>query len=207
MQLSVILAYISMISTVIPLVVALFLFKKLSIEMKLFLGYFAITIVVDSISLYLIMTKGSVFWMHHYFTLFEYFTFASLFLYWHKRRWGKLVSALSMPIFTIFWIVSKIYFEQPDDFDYLTSTTESVFLIAISIFYFLESAEYAYPRISKRYSFWVTSGVLIYFSSNFLTFIFANVAEFWFFHHVINFFTNMLFVYAFYLCAVSAADK
>ncbi len=196
-----------MISTVIPLVVALFLFKKLSIEMKLFVGYFAITLSVDSISLYLIMTDRSVFWMHHYFTLFEYFTFALLFLYWQKKRLGKLVSVLSMPIFAIFWIVSKKYFEQPNDFDYLTSTTESILLMAISILYFLESAEYAYPRISKRYSFWVTSGVLIYFSSNFLTFILANVAEFWFIHHIVNFFTNLLFVYAFYLCAISTAEK
>jgi len=125
---------ISAISTVFPLVVGLYKYRWLSVEMKILLILFFIASLVDGYSLYQAFNQCGNIWYLHFYTPIEYGILALVFSCWIKEKIIKRILRLSIPLFILIFVMNKIFIESMDYFDYITASIESIVLIAISVY-------------------------------------------------------------------------
>lgn len=174
-------------------------FRRLGPDIKILLAYIGLLGLVDVLGLYLAFNRISNIWLFHLFTPLEYGFLVMVFSCWQKRSLLRLLLRLSIPLFALICIVSKLFVENLVSFDSFTSSLESWALILISIYTLLGlHRDKSFPILGMP-RFWIASAVLIYFSGNLPIFAFANMAAVWTINHILNILSNILFAGGF-LC-------
>ncbi|MBD3170750.1 MAG: hypothetical protein GF307_14840 [candidate division Zixibacteria bacterium] len=154
--------------------------------MKILTLYLLVVISTDFISLFCPTYAGTNFWIYHLFTLFEYIFLTAAFILMQKGTTAKLIFKISIAVFTTIWIAAKLMFENPGQFDSITLTLASVFLVGISAFTLIDISRRGTGSLIKLPLFWYSVAVLIYFSGNIVVFAISRAGFLWQVHAVIN---------------------
>ena len=194
--------YLSFVSGLMPFILGLILFRKLNPALKSLLLLFGIGLLIEVLGYYLYFfakIQNNI-WLYHFYTLIEYSLLIAVFSYWQKNFKLKRMLRISIPGFAVLWIGAKFFFESFDQPDSYTTSLECVLLVGISFRTLYVVNQEHMKALFREPRFWVSSAVLIYFSSNLLTFALPNLAVNWGFHHaVVNVTSNLLYAGGF-LC-------
>lgn len=148
-----------------------------------------------------ISPKGIIF-LYSVFTVFEYALFAWVFyLLIENSRFKNLVVVASL-LFAAFWIIYKLYGKH-QNLDSIPIGVETILILTFAFIFLFEQVEnLAGKLLYQRYSFWITSGILIYLAGSFFSYLFSNeldertLAFFWTFTNICSTFKNVLFLIA-----------
>lgn len=198
---------ISAVSILLPNMGGLIVYKRLDIEGKKILAFFATFIIIEFVITWLGFQKINNMPMFSIFELFEYGFFAYLFYTnIYELRWKKFIKYASIFYF-IFAIFVLIFIRSIYEFNSETRVVESLLLVLFALLYFNELSKALQTEqisINKIPMFWLSIGILFYFMSNFFLFLFYNeiskiTPTLWAIHSVVNIAANFLFMISF-LC-------
>ncbi len=141
-----------------------------------------------------------------FFTWVEYGIFSYFFYLTFNTPSFKRLVAWLFPFFTVVLIYCVINdYKSTNNFDYLSSSFESILLIIISILFFYE--QITNPEVAFLYSsktFWIICAILIYMSATLFLFISSSLPSesmannpFWLINTVATIIKNLLFGIAF----------
>ncbi len=191
---------ISVISTVLPLIVGLYMYRWLRVEMKILLVLFFIASLVDGYSFYQAINRCSNVWILHFYTPLEYSILVLVFSYWQKEKLMKRILRLSIPIFILIFVLNKMFIESTDYFDYITASVESIILLVISVYVLYSLHDEKVDSFYKMPQFWVATAVLIYFAGNTLCFSLGRIIPIWIIPCILNIIANLLYTGGFLCC-------
>ena len=131
------------------------------------------------------------------FTLIEYITFASIFLYSIEQgRFKKIIIGLSL-CFTIFQVIF-IFNSNKSHLDSVPVGVETI-LIFLYCFYFLyQEFKKENQLLLKNSMFWISIGIFFYLAGSFFFNILANhmtaaeLDEYWFYSYLFDIIKNIL---------------
>ncbi len=169
------LSLISSFIAVIPLLLAIFNLKKLSkIQTKL-VYILVIVLVVESISSILWNQKINNLPLYHFYTVIEFLLIINIFMTALSGVFSKLFFLIVSIVFIVFAIVNTLFFQDLYTFNSNATSVLGILVIffALSYFYALLK-EMKYNALETNPMFWISSGFLIYFSSNLILFYINN---------------------------------
>jgi len=174
MSIWVVLTKVSQVSVLIPLITGIVFYKKLSKSFKFFVFYFSIAVIAECAASLSGLYLGNNLFILHFFIPLEFAFFSCVFyLYFFSRRIKRLIFL----VFILFVCLALIELIITGLWNHnsITRSFESVFLIWYSLIYF-----YQYFKSNNEIPvyiqpmFWFSSGVLIYFSIDFFSFMMIN---------------------------------
>lgn len=123
------------------------------------------------------MTKNNLPFFHSY-VLLEYLFLLNIFSQFYQSQWRKSVWLLLGSIFTLAWILNITIFSSIWIYPDVILALEAIVIIILVIGYFRKMLKEKKVRQPARtFPFWVGSGLLLYFSGNFLLFVFSNFVK------------------------------
>ncbi len=197
-----------------PLIVGIIRYKKLSFAQQFFVGFLlliglnqlAAAIVSD------VLLKSNL-PLYHLYILMEGIC---IFLLYTKRFQGSLKTNK-----TVIWaiggfasvvVVNGIFIQGIFALPNWSRSLESILIIGVSLYYFyFIFKEGKIKYLDRSFWFWMSSGLLIYFSSNLMLFVFTNMLTHrndqlflgvWSIHAVLN-----VVLYGFYTLALLCQDQ
>ena len=208
-------AYLNIASDFVPLGAGIARRAYRKGEVALFFSFVFLGFVVEISTFLLAQRKINNLWILHIYALIEYIILILVFASWQKER--PLLRRLlygSIWIYTLFWILSKYQLERFESIDQYTHSVSALVFVALSVLTLLDQVrteESFVPSTVPLYGtfrFWVTVGVLIFFSGNTLLFGLGNVigalafkdaVAVWTFHWWLNITANICYAIGF-LC-------
>ncbi|RMF64572.1 MAG: hypothetical protein D6743_09170 [Calditrichaeota bacterium] len=169
--------------------------------------FFAISLSMEIIGTTLTSSENGL-WLSHIYTLIEYTFLATIFSLWQDNKGGKKVIKISILLFAIIWTVSKFTIENFHTWDSYTSPLEGLLLIIIASYTLYALGRESEVPIYEDARFWISSGVLIYFTVNLMGLALMNLIQNWNeqrlfvrfpIHSLSNIFCNLLYTGGF-LC-------
>ena len=151
----------------VTLLVGTLRIKELNKPQKYLLILVLITAVVEFVSLLLWRQKINNLPLYHFYAIVEFFILSSIFqLQLRERVPSFWIISLKIGM-VVFASLNIIFFQNIYEFNSNVIVASSVILIAFSFiyFYYLLNAGHHYP-LESNYMFWISTGVLIYFSSS-----------------------------------------
>ncbi|GAB5557609.1 MAG: hypothetical protein SchgKO_18220 [Schleiferiaceae bacterium] len=142
------------------------------------MGFYLITIgIIQFLALYLgIEGSGNNMPLYHLYVGIEFFWIWILLkpiIPTPKNSSALFIGALLA--FEVFVIINSAWIQDMSEYPSFTRTTESILIIAVSIYYFYSTLiQKMEKNLLRSPFFWLASGLLIYFSCNLLLFIFGN---------------------------------
>lgn len=167
---------ISLFVAIISCIIGFYNFKSLNSGLKIILTFLLISISADLVLLTMVYLKLNTSWLFNLYTFFE-FTVIGIFYAWlfkksKSNHFYLVLISLILGLIGIF-ICTLIDF-QPDEVNTKSLGLEATIFIFISVGYFyvlLNKMEFENPYYNPI--FWINSGVLIYFSGAFFSFMFS----------------------------------
>ncbi|MDZ4756526.1 MAG: hypothetical protein SGJ10_00120 [Bacteroidota bacterium] len=144
----------------------------------------------------------------HIFTIIEFFLFATIYyIYFSNHQLAKRMIAISSFLFLLSAVLDATYFNGFWRSNTISHSVESIILVMFSLLYFFSFfKEISEEEVWKKSMFWLSSGVVIYFSINIFLFMLANyllkknynlVDQGYNMHAFINIFVNIIFAISF----------
>ncbi|HUQ96282.1 MAG TPA: hypothetical protein VM010_01365 [Chitinophagaceae bacterium] len=196
-------ALFSQYSTLLPILVVLFLFRKVKDWHVWVIFFYCIySFTNDSLLLYRDRRGLSIRTFLYSFTILEYLIFA---LYIHSILASKAIRQV-LAVISVLLALACFYFivtEPLKQFDSVQSAVCALLLISICIIYFFEQINK--PQLTliyASYHFWVIIGILIYLAGNFFLLVFASkfgekeIESYWIINHISSVLKNILFAIA-----------
>lgn len=166
---------ISTYSILPPLVVGLIFYKKLNTNLKLLNIFLWFCLAIELGSHMLIAYKTSNLFLSHIYVPVEF-----IFISWIYQRslnhyftvqWLRTICAA----FVAFCIFNILFIQSIWELNNYPRALESLIMIIYSLFYFYKIFQEAKIKyLEKEYLFWLSVGVLVYFSGSLFIFIFSN---------------------------------
>jgi hypothetical protein len=197
------LIYASMLSIVIPLSFGAARFKALSFQLRVLFFYVLICALTEGVSFLTAQGHAEVFhFIQHLFTLIECEAFLLIFFIEFNgvaiRRFIVLASAIYFILF-----IFVLFDLSPYVPNNITTTISACLMIFLSFtFYYKRLADTKPGKMTKSPAFWIATGVLLYFMTAFVLFLFSeqlankeNPAPFYFFYslqRVVNILYNFM---------------
>jgi hypothetical protein len=169
------LSLISSFAVILPLLLALWKYHRLS-KMQRKLVYLLITIlVVESISNVLWYQKINNMLVYHFYTIIEFVLIVNIYKDELNKLFSKRFFYILVAAFTLFSIVNMYSFQNLWTFNSNATTLLGVLVIFLSLSYFYALLkEVKYSSLEQNPMFWLNAGFLIYFSSNLILFFINN---------------------------------
>ena len=120
---------------------------------------------------------GSNLYVFHFFTLLEYSLLTFIFSKWQKIEWFKKALRISILIFAVIWILSKLWIEDFSSTDNYTSSIANTLLVGISAYTMLSLLQDNIETLFMEHRFWISSGVLIYYGGSLFTIALSNALQ------------------------------
>lgn len=202
-----ILLWLSIGSCILPLAAGLWFRDRLTAPLILLLIYAAIVFGVELSSMILIyFYKSRTLWLFQLFTLLEFVLLSSMFLLWHTSKTKKIVIGALITAFTITWLL-VIRNADESTFDSLVVTVEAVLLVGMAVVSLITLALEYTGSLFGNSRFWISSGVLLYFTGNLIVFALGSqllqerdaALNAWKFHAVLNVVAHVFYMTG-YLC-------
>lgn len=199
---------VSVASCLIPLFAALYVYQKLTSVLKIFLLLLVLVAVTEASGFILSYEGVRYLWIYHIYTLVEYSLFVLIFLFWQKEPRVRKILGFSIPGFFVIWLIAKFSVERWGEMDNFTSSLEAVILIGVAAYTLINLTQEKMNSLIADPRFWITMGVLIYFTGNIVTFALGNVLlsllqkgdqVIWPLHSILNIVANLFYAGGF-LC-------
>ncbi len=142
--------------------------------MKLIVGFLSLAFVTDLLCLYLAFQNMNNLLVFHIFTLLSYVVLMTAFSIWAGRRRSRRIMQLSIPLFTVWWLVAKLTIEKLSRFDTLTLPLAAMLLVAASVYTLYHLSKSDVLLVHRDPRFWVSAAVMIYYSTGLATYAVAN---------------------------------
>lgn len=196
-------------SVIIPLIFALLFFARLTkVQRKLTLLLLVVLIVEITTNVMWYHEMNNLL-IYHVYTVVEFLLFLNIF----KEVLSKLITLLGVVLlgtgFSLFSVIISLFYQRIYEFNSIAITVLSVsmILIALASFYSLLK-EHSYSKVERNPIFWISAGILIYFSGNLILFYINNALNLtleesyiiWGMHAVVNivlilFYTRAIWVH------------
>lgn len=173
-----IISHLAALSTLVPLAFCIKKLKSLNYELGLLLVYISVVIITDIICWILVNQRQQTHVVYNLFTVIECSLFVQLFI----RQYHQKKTKYAITFFYLFFLVISFFvFVVQKGFnkrDSVINSYSSIFLIALAIGYFYKLMnELDVPNLNEYYFTWINTGVLIYFSSTFILFLFIGFIQ------------------------------
>ena len=139
------------------------------------------------------------------FTATEYGFFASQFFVLIAHRLSRKLIIISSVFFFLFWTIFRLYVKY-DVLDSVPIGIETILILSFAFrFLFEQMDEVSSGFIYNRYSFWITSGIMIYLSGSFFCYLYANQVSdqvrnvFWMFQNIFAIIKTVCFTIAVFI--------
>lgn len=206
-----ILLTISTASVLLPNIGGLIAFRNLNSEGKRILLFYIAFIFIDFTIAWFARHQMNNMPIVNILTFFEFGFYTYLFYTNIENPNFKKSIKITVWIYFIFSIATILFFRSMYEFNSETRALESLFLAFYSLLYFITlSYKLQFERVSlfKIPMFWISIGVLFYFSGNFFLFLFYREITqisrtMWSLHSVVNITTNAIFMLSF-LCRLKS---
>lgn len=137
--------------------------------------YVALTFALECIGTILWLNKTSNLWLGHVHSLLEFLLLANLYRLLLKNFVPKWFIPLLMLLFSVFSGINTFYFQDLAEFNSYVKMTEAGLLMLLALLFFYKLLrELSVARLELYPFFWINSGVLLYFASNFFVFLYSN---------------------------------
>jgi hypothetical protein len=201
MSIALVLTYVTVASELLPLLAALYNYRRLDQVLKLMAAFCLLSIIPDLAGLVNLFFKAkynNLFLMHLYdLVAVVFFT-----LIYHKAFYKQVLKKITLilgGVSLVLIISNAIFIEGIRVYPSISNTVLSLFLIPLSLIYFYQLlTRQEFVHIEKQGLFWINSGVLFYFSINIFLFMLYNKIsthryDFYMMQSVTNIIANLLF--------------
>ncbi len=200
------LAYISSLSSLIPVLSAAYQYNHLSKPLKLLAQLLVFGALVEGVNFILSHYKQNNLWLFNLYSITEGFVFCYLMGRWSDSKRMFIVSISLFFLYLLYWLYSTFIGGSLFGFNSHEKTIKGLMLIFLSGSLLIRISMDESIIMLSDYRFWITSAILIYFS---VTLIVFSTATFgfedhhramnysWVIHSVINIISNLLFAYGF----------
>jgi hypothetical protein len=110
-------------------------------------------------------------WLGHFYTLFEIIIVYMIFSSWMKKHQLRLIMALCVSAFVLFWIIAKFTFEPLSHFEGWTAPVSRIIQITFAVFILVDIVKESDVIWTSDPRIWVVAGFFIYATGS--LFIFA----------------------------------
>jgi hypothetical protein len=158
-----ILAYISIVSPVIPIFIGLFRSRSISLEVKILVLYLTFGFIADNLSMWLIRDAGLDLALWHIYIIIEYIFVMTIFIFWQEVQWTKRLFQILLLFYFLFWICAKFTFEPFNGAYSITSSISRVILsLGAGYTLFIVIGNRVQPLLSD-YRFWVLLSFVFFY--------------------------------------------
>ncbi len=202
----------SVVSQTIPLASGLYIFGRLSSEMKILVAYFGVALMADLVGTYLAAQNINNLWVLHIMTIIEFGFLMWVFSCWQNNRMLRRILRMSIPLFSIVGIIAMFFLEGVGEYNTLSRSVECLILVAASAFALFELSKESFSSVFNQPRFWVGCAVLIYYASTLFFFSLSSALLEWSaerravvfdFHTFMNVIANLIYAGGF-VCQFSA---
>lgn len=198
------LAYISIFSALLPIIVGLLFFKRLKpwhLWVIIFYGIYSF--VNDEVIVYKLTNHLPYKRYLFTFTIVEYLAFATFLWSVIKHPLVKKAIIITSIAFTLFCLYTLLIRPKIGNFDSVQTSIEAIVVIVFSLIYLFE--EINKPQVAfiySSYKFWIVIGMFLYMAGTFFLFIYAStlsakeVNNYWIINYISNILKNVLFALA-----------
>jgi hypothetical protein len=193
---------ISSASILVPFGAGLLHLKYQDGPKKIFFYLIGITVLTEMLLHYFAWLWSNNLFIHNIYILAEFTLTMLVFYHWLKNRAIKALMLISIPVFFIIWgYITYIQGIMP--LNSISSSIECLILSFIAAVYLIQLMKDFKKSPFNLGSFWITTGVFIYFTS---TTFFFGMFNYWvysanqnlinslaFIHSIINIFCNLLY--------------
>lgn len=138
--------------------------RPLSLPLRLVVLYSAVALVEGMVLWYLTAQNQRNLWLVHAFTPFEATVLLLAMSRWQVRELARLTVVLCIPAFLLLWGILTLRAESLAEFPQYAKSAEAILLVAVAAYTLVSRSRSLVAPILSQPWFWVTSGVLIYFS-------------------------------------------
>lgn len=154
---------LAILSAALP-VAAAFRARPLSLPLRLVAIYSAVALIEGAVLWYSTAQNQRNLWLVHAFTPFEATVLLLAMSRWQLRELARLTVVLCIPAFLVLWAFLTVTTESLAAFPQYAKTAEAILLVAVAAYTLVTRSRRLVAPILSQSWFWVTSGVLIYFS-------------------------------------------
>ena len=191
----------SVFSTLLPVIAAIFYYRRFNKTFKILAVFFILSALFD-LALIVVLKLG----LQNNAPLLHLFVVISILflsIVYYRTLGNGLLKKLIVVLVVLallFVIFNSLFIEGIWAFPSISNTVQSVLFITFSLFYFYQLlSNQEVIHIEKQGLFWINAGVLVYFSSNiFLFMLFNRIIEaqewnLWIIHSITNIIANVLY--------------
>ncbi|MEM9921823.1 MAG: hypothetical protein AAF990_27210 [Bacteroidota bacterium] len=197
------LAQFSVFFVLVPFVIFIVRYKNINRSQKL-LGLLLVFSIITEITSFIFgkLEQNNLF-LFHLYTLAESLLIGVLYRKELKSTVGQKTIDGLLIVFVVFTIFSTVFIEPLDKFNAYVRAVESLLIIFLTIAFFYKiMKEVVIKRLERLPLFWMSVGLLIYFSAGLFIFIFSNYIlpsvklsyTFWGIHAILNIMLNLFYI-------------
>lgn len=159
----------------VPLLIALFRYRRLPADGKLMFYYLLLETVVSTIATWLVFERSTNLPLFHFSTIIEtllllyYFILISRHTIYSPWLYGMLI------VFPLLALLNILFLQPLSAFNSYALSLKALLIIACCFLYWWYHELPAGKSWSSSPQNWILSGLLLYFSSSFILFTFSNV--------------------------------
>jgi len=159
-----ILAYVSIFSSVLPLLIGVYKLRMVSRELKILVTYLIFGLAIDIVSMWFITDPRINLGLMHFYYLVEYIFIMSIIIFWQELSKIKSLFQTLLLCYVLFWFCAKFTFEPLNGLYSLTASISQV-ILALSAGYtlFIVIGNRLHPLFSHQ-QFWVLLSVVVYYT-------------------------------------------
>lgn len=188
---------IAIIIDVLAVIVGASIFRWISKPYRILAVYLFLGAIISIIG-YICATQSiNNLFLFHFHTLMENILLSTILLFWIDNIKIKRIIIFTMISFSIFWFISKYTFEDISKFDNYTSSLNSSLLIIYSGYAISRQLLDRTKNLLQFPEFWVSTGILVYYSGCFILFALSNLVYFWTIHNYLLAISKIFFIAGF----------
>ena len=157
-------AHFSAASFLIPTFTGIYYWKRLSKPLKVFVIFFVFTVLHEITTLVLGRMGIHNQFLSNYYQLVETQCFLYLYYSWTKNSKLRDILLYVGLFYMVFWLINKVYYENPAEFNDVIATVALFILIVTTIIVLRSVLQNTNALLTEQSMFWIGAGVLLYSS-------------------------------------------
>lgn len=168
--------YIVPVSVMLPVFIFLYKHGRFPAALKVLFLYLLVSSLINVSGIVLAHKNLPNLWLLHIYTIIEAVFLLLFFMLINTSPVIKKILRVLLLLFPLACIANMLLFQSSDKFNTYARSVEALLFIFFSIRYWLSNSEESeYETWFQNPYNWVTSGILLYFSSSFFLFLFSNI--------------------------------
>lgn len=177
-QLIAIISTLSSLSVLIPLVFALFHFKKAGYLFKPIIFLLLISLIIEVINIVMVYNNINNMLVFNIYGLLEALLITEFYKRFFNQFHQSIIHLILMSLFTVLFIYNTFLSHKLKNIDNISTSFESItFILYPLISFYLILKNLIFENLFKTPFFWFNTAILFYFSGNLFLFTFSSYLE------------------------------